>query len=201
MEFLKKVLSEATYEKIVKAMGNELCAQMTERMKSFDIDIAEEKMIPKAVFDSERNKIKDLTDQITLRDNQLIELNKQSKGNSDLQAEISRLQEENKKVSIEFEEKLNKQAYEFNLDGALKGAKARNTKAVRALLEEDKLKLNNGMIEGLEEQLKALKEGNDYLFEGENIANGAGGVPNGVDKFNITEGFALNIPDVLPKAK
>jgi len=59
--------------------------------------------------------------------------------------------------------------FDHALDGALTGAKAKNAKAVKALLEMANLKLNeaDGSIIGLDDQLKKVKEGNDYLFEGE----------------------------------
>lgn len=58
--------------------------------------------------------------------------------------------------------------FEHGLDGALTTAKARNIKAVKALLEKDKIKLNkDGSFSGLSEQLDALKKDNGYLFEEE----------------------------------
>lgn len=57
--------------------------------------------------------------------------------------------------------------FEHALDGALAGAKAKNAKAVKALLQADVLKLNeaDGSILGLKEQLEKIKTENDYLFE------------------------------------
>ena len=57
---------------------------------------------------------------------------------------------------------------QFNhaLDGALSGAKAKNVKAVKALLNMEGLKLNGEEIVGLNDQLAKLKTDNDYLFEG-----------------------------------
>lgn len=54
------------------------------------------------------------------------------------------------------------------LDGALTGAKAKNAKAVKALLNAETLKLNeaDGSIIGLKEQLEKIQSENDYLFEG-----------------------------------
>ena len=58
--------------------------------------------------------------------------------------------------------------FDHALEAALSGAKARNTKAVRALLETDKLKLNrDGTLTGLSEQLDKIRAENDYLFESE----------------------------------
>jgi len=57
--------------------------------------------------------------------------------------------------------------FDHSLDTALSAAKAKNSKAVKALLDVANLKLNDtdGSIIGLEDQLKKIKEGNDYLFE------------------------------------
>jgi hypothetical protein len=59
--------------------------------------------------------------------------------------------------------------FDHALEGALTGAKAKNAKAVRALLDANALKLNDadGSIIGLDDQIKKIKEGNDYLFESE----------------------------------
>lgn len=57
--------------------------------------------------------------------------------------------------------------FDHALDVALSGAKAKNAKAVKALLDMDGLKLNGGEIVGLSEQLTKLKLDNDYLFESE----------------------------------
>lgn len=66
-------------------------------------------------------------------------------------------------------EELKKAATEkdFNsaLESALKEAKVKNSKLVKALLDNEKLTLKDGKLEGIEEQLKTIKEENDFLFE------------------------------------
>ena len=57
--------------------------------------------------------------------------------------------------------------FEHSLEGALSAAKAKNIKAVRALLNLEGLKLSDDGILGLKEQLEKIKAENDYLFEGE----------------------------------
>lgn len=57
--------------------------------------------------------------------------------------------------------------FDHALEGALSAAKAKNAKAVRALLNVDGLKLSDDGIVGLKEQLEKIKAENDYLFEGE----------------------------------
>jgi hypothetical protein len=56
--------------------------------------------------------------------------------------------------------------FDHALESALTGAKARNPKAVTALLSRDALKLqDDGSILGLKEQLETIQKDNDYLFE------------------------------------
>lgn len=59
--------------------------------------------------------------------------------------------------------------FDHALDSALSGAKARNPKAVKALLDAAALKYNeaDGSIIGLKEQLEKVKSENDYLFADE----------------------------------
>lgn len=58
--------------------------------------------------------------------------------------------------------------FDHALDAALSGAKAKNPVAVRALLKVADLKLaEDGKIIGLDDQLKAVRESADYLFEAE----------------------------------
>lgn len=74
-----------------------------------------------------------------------------------LQAETAKTESEKNIASLKFN---------HALDDALKSAKVRNTKAVRALLQSDALSLEeDGSVKGLDDQLKKVKETDTYLFE------------------------------------
>ena len=62
---------------------------------------------------------------------------------------------------------LDEKAFDFALDKALTGAKAKNATAVKALLDRAKLTMADGEVLGLDKQLEALKRGEDtaFLFE------------------------------------
>lgn len=67
---------------------------------------------------------------------------------------------------------LNNQIQQSKVNSALEMAllsnKARNAKAVKALIDMDKIELaEDGTINGLDEQLEALKAENDFLFASE----------------------------------
>lgn len=150
-------------------LGDDLYAQVIEKAGDQKIDIVSNgQWFPKERFDAVNNEKKELKNQLDERDQQLTALQKQAKGNEELQSAIEQLQEENKKVSEEYQQKLEKQAFDFALESALRDAKAKNIKAVKANLNVDGLKLSDGKVIGLDEQLTALKESDGYLFETEN---------------------------------
>jgi chromosome segregation ATPase len=116
----------------------------------------------------EADKAKDDADalkgQLSDRDKQLKDLSKKADGNEDLQAQIKQLQDDNKKVKDDYERKLTEKTFDYSLDKALADAKAKNPKAVKALLNKETIKLDGDKLLGLEEQLKTLQESDGYLF-------------------------------------
>lgn len=71
--------------------------------------------------------------------------------------------------------------FDHALNAALSGAKARDARAVTALLDMEGLKLNNGEIVGLKDQLERLKTEKDYLFEVDGIPKIVKGTNNNAD--------------------
>lgn len=71
--------------------------------------------------------------------------------------------------------------FDYALNAALTGARARDTRAVTALLDMEGLKLNNGEIVGLKDQLERLKAEKEFLFEGEGIPRIVKGTNNNAD--------------------
>ncbi|AWI35731.1 scaffold protein gp20 membrane protease membrane protease membrane protease [Bacillus safensis FO-36b] len=172
-------------------LGDDLYAQVIEKAGDQKIDIVSNgQWFPKERFDAVNNEKKELKSQLDERDQQLSTLQKQAKGNEELQNAIEQLQEENKKVSEEYQQKLDKQAFDFALESALRDAKARNIKSVKANLNVEDLKLAGDKVIGLEEQLAALKESDGYLFdtENDNPPGLAGRQPHG------TSNSAANLP-------
>lgn len=69
----------------------------------------------------------------------------------------------------EAEQKVKAVQFEHALQDRLRAEKARNIKAVRALLDMDKIKLSEDgtILEGLDDQLTAVKSENEFLFDSE----------------------------------
>lgn len=62
-------------------------------------------------------------------------------------------------------DKLTEQTKTSKIELALLGAKAKNTKAARALLDESKISLDGDNLLGMNEQIEAIKKENAYLFD------------------------------------
>lgn len=74
------------------------------------------------------------------------------------------------KAKADADKQISQMKFDYALSAALTGAKAKNAKAVKALLDMDGLKFNDGKIVGLDEQLEQIKTDNDYLFESDEPA-------------------------------
>lgn len=74
------------------------------------------------------------------------------------------------KAKADADKQISQMKFDYALSAALTGAKAKNAKAVKALLDMDGLKFNDGKIVGLDEQLAQIKADNDYLFESDEPA-------------------------------
>lgn len=74
------------------------------------------------------------------------------------------------KAKADADKQISQMKFDYVLSAALTGAKAKNAKAVKALLDMDGLKFNDGKIVGLDEQLAQIKADNDYLFESDEPA-------------------------------
>ena len=121
-------------------------------------------MIPKHRFDEVNNTVKTLQEQIQQSETKLEELKKSAGSAEELKQKIEELQRQNTEEKAELQKKLEKQSFDFALERALSAAEAKNPRAVKALLDTEKIKLDGETLLGLDDQLKALKESDAYLF-------------------------------------
>lgn len=115
-----------------------------------------------------QTEVEGLKTQVGDRDKQLETLKASAGDNADLKKRIEDLQTENATAKATHESELNQLKIDFAVEKALTGAKAKNIKAVKALLELDDAKLDkDGNVKGLAEQIEKLTSGDDtkFLFE------------------------------------
>lgn len=155
----------------------------------------------KSASEASKTTLVDLQKQIGDRDKQLETLKKSSGDNEDLKKQITDLQAANKTAKAEYEANLKKITLDGKIESALLGAKAKNTKAARALLDDSKISLDGENVLGLNEQLEALKKDAAYLF-GEDTKNPpppADGTPPKPDDKNDMAKWASEAGVALPK--
>ena len=166
-DVLKELLGELYTGEIAKLIGDKELAVVNDGS-----------WIPRAKLNEVSNEVKELKKQLEDRDKQLKDLEGKAAGNEELKAALQEAQEANKTAAEEWEAKTAKMQLDFAVERALAKAKARNPKAVKALLDMEVVKLDGEQVLGLEEQLKKLKESDAYLF-GETGKVGSGTSPPG----------------------
>jgi chromosome segregation ATPase len=131
-------------------------------------DIENAKSASAAEIKNLQTEVDGLKTQVGDRDKQLETLKVSAGDNADLKKQIEDLQTENATAKANYESELNQLKIDFAVEKALTGAKAKNIKAVKALLELNDAKLDkDGNVKGLAEQIEKLTSGDDtkFLFE------------------------------------
>ena len=146
-------------------LGEELYSQVTEKLGDKKIMVDDGNFIPKSRFDQVNQAKKDLEVQLKDRDTQLADLSKNNKDNENLLNQIKDLQALNKQTITDYKNKINQIQFDYALDGALTNAKSKNNKAIKALLDMNSIKYQEGKLEGLQEQIEALQKDASYLFD------------------------------------
>lgn len=146
-QLIKLGLDEALAAKVAEAWA--------EAIKGF---------IPKTRFDEVNEAKKTLDEQVKERDKQLENLKKSTGDVETLKSEIVKLQEANKSAKTDYETRIKQMQIDNAVTAALTTAKAKNTKAVRALLDLEKAELDGETVKGLAEQIKKLQEAEDTKF-------------------------------------
>lgn len=141
-------------EILAESLGADFDAEKMKALKSNLNAFIGQNTVPKATFNDKNSKYKELKEKLAAR--------------ADKQKDASewKKQLDDQKNSYETQLKAKDDAFnEYRLTQALKDSKAKNPKAVKALLDLTKLTFNDDSIEGLEEQLATIKQDNDYMFD------------------------------------
>lgn len=150
LEWLKTILGDTYTEDIDKQVSTEIG-------KNF---------VSKSDFSTVKEAKKQLEETVRERDAQLDELSKVD--SESLKATIETLKKENQAAKEKYEAQLKQQKIEHAVTMALTSAKAKNLKAVKALLDLENAELqDDGTVKGLSESIEALKGAEDskFLFE------------------------------------
>lgn len=122
--------------------------------------------VTKARFNEVNEELRSLKKSVSDRDKQLEELKKSAGDNTALTQQIAELQKANSEQQKAHEQEIWELKFNNAVEMALNGAKAKNIKAVRAMLDDTKIKLDDdGKLTGFDEQIEALKKSDGYMFD------------------------------------
>lgn len=122
--------------------------------------------VTKTRFNEVNEENKTLKQSVSDRDKQLNDLKKSSGDNAELKAQIEELQKKNTEQAKAHAAEMAQLKLDNAVDTALTAAGAKNSKAVKALLDMSKVKLGeDGKLSGWDEQISAVQKSDSYLFE------------------------------------
>ena len=157
LEWLKTILGDQYTEEIDKKVSDEIG-------KGF---------VSRSDFNAVNEAKKGLEKQIGDYNGQLEALKKADP--TQLQKQISDLQAENKNTTDQRNETIAQLKLNSAIELALAKSGARNGKALRALIDMGKVKLDGDTLLGMDDQIKAIKESDGYL-----CADSGEGAPWGI---------------------
>ncbi|AVV56407.1 hypothetical protein C7121_09840 [Paenibacillus glucanolyticus] len=160
---LKELLGEELYNQVIAKAGD----------KHKIAVVSDGAWIPKDKFNEANEAKKKLETDLRDRDKQLADLKDAAKGNEDLQAQIKKLQDDNKATK----EKYDADMKDLQLNTALKlalGSDVHDADYAISQLDKSKIEIGeDGSIKaGLEDQVKSLRESKAFLFAEESENTG-----------------------------
>lgn len=175
---------------ITEEQATKAAAASAEELKTY---------IPKARFDEVNEAKKQAEKDITTRDKQIEDLKKVDAAG--LQAEIEKLQGENKSAKEKYEADMK----ELTLTNAIKMAltgKVHDESLATTLVDKTKLVIDGDKVVGLDEQLKSLKESKAFLFKAETTDTAKPGFKIGADgkQVPIEGGKPTSLSDAVTAA-
>ena len=107
----------------------------------------------------------DLKAQLASRDKDLSKLQKDNKDNEELSAQLKTLQADYKTLQDTSAANLVKLQRDSAISAFLSDSKVKNAKAVKALLDDEKIVYKDGELTGVKEQIESLQKTEAYLFD------------------------------------
>ena len=111
-----------------------------------------------------KDKVTTLESDIAAKDAQIADLTKKVGDTDSLNQQIAQLQTDKTNLANELNTKVSQIQKAHAIESGVRDAKAKNVKAVMALLDMDKITFENDELKGLSEQLDTLTKGDDTSF-------------------------------------
>ena len=108
-----------------------------------------------------KDKVTDLEGQIKTKDGEIADLQKKVGDTDALNQQIAQLTTDKTNLTNELNTKVNKIQKEHAIEGRIRDRKGKNVKAIKALLDDEKITFENNVLGGIDEQLDALEKAED----------------------------------------
>lgn len=125
-----------------------------------------------------KDKVTELETEIKTKDGKITDLESKVGKVTELEDKVTQLEADKTKLQGDLDTKVTALQKTHAIENGVRDAKAKNVKAVMALLDLDKITFTEGKLEGLSNQLETLTKGEDtsFLF-GDAKGNPAGTQP------------------------
>lgn len=172
-----------------------------------DIDLVDSSnYVEKCDYETVKKERDQYKKDVKKRDKDLEDIQDKVKDNEELTKEIETLKADNKKAAEDYKAELEKVTFDAKLEKKLGSYNPQNASMLKKALDLSKITRDGDNFIGLEEQINALKETDNYLFKQvadpskEDVSGGTGII--GTDKSNIGDSNSDNsIGAILAKAK
>lgn len=108
-----------------------------------------------------KDKVTDLEGQVQTKDGEIATLQKKVGDTDALNQQIAQLTTDKTNLTNELNTKVNKIQKDYAIEGRIRDRKGKNVKAIKALLDEDKITYEDGNLGGIDDQLDALEKAED----------------------------------------
>lgn len=115
----------------------------------------------KGELETYQNKVKDLEKDIKTKEDTIATLEKKAGEVDGLKEKVSQLETDKTNLTNDLNTKVIAIQKDYAIEGAIRNAKGKNVKAIKALLDGDKITYENGELGGITEQLEALASAED----------------------------------------
>lgn len=133
----------------------------------------------KQQLEDANNQNETLQGSVKDRDSQIASLKKNNKDNSELQTQIEKLQSENKQKDKDFQAQLNETKVNGAIKLALQSSGGKDVDMLMSKIDKDTIKLEDGKLKGLDEQVKDLQKSHSYMFSDADNDNSSSGSQGG----------------------
>lgn len=194
--------------KLSEILGDAYKSIPEELQKKYkDVDLVDSSnYVEKSDYETIKKERDQYKKDVKKRDKDLEDIQDKVKDNEELTKEIEKLKVDNKKAAEDYKAELERVTFDAKLEKKLGSYNPQNASMLKKALDLSKITRDGDNFIGLEEQINALKETDNYLFKQvadpskEDVPGGTGII--GTDKSNIGDGNNDNsIGAILAKAK